>query len=419
MQPASAVPSASDDAAADPPAVATTTAAPPAPAAAAAAATTAAPSVLVVAAAMLLYCVSGTLLTLVNKLAVLVLPLPHTLLLFQNGVTVALLLAISAAAPSAVGGPLPPLTAAVARDWLPLTLLFVGMLASSLLALQAVSAVTLIVVRNLGTLVVAFFERIVLGTQISTLTVGTLVGILLGTAIYGLYDLQFSAVGYAWLVVNIACTAAFQIYAKGLIAGLPKSGPGALGPFGMSYYNNIISLPVFAAIVLATHEHVDAAALVSALTPVGWATVTASALLGFTLSTSAFLVNTLVSATSMMVANNVNKFALIIISELAVEATLGPLAATGTALVMLSAWLYVQSKGSWATGWLHSTFDSLGTPRLLGGLGCLFAVCVLAWSIVYSETLQPAIFFPAAFYNKTIALRTNVTQHRPSGNATS
>ena len=177
------------------------------------------------------------------------------------------------AVPARVGGPLPPLSASVVRTWLPLTLLFVGMLASSLLALQAVSAVTLIVFRNLGTLVTAGFERAALGTRISALSVLSLVGILAGVACYAALDLQFSAVGYGWLGLNVACTAAFQVYVKRVISGQPKEGPGALGPFGMSYYNNVISLPVLAAVALGAGELPRLPALVGALSAQGWAVV--------------------------------------------------------------------------------------------------------------------------------------------------
>ena len=317
------------------------------------------------AIALLIYCVSCTLLTLANKLAVVAFPVPNLLLVFQNAVTVLLLLALTALIPGSVGGPLPPLTLEAVRTWLPLTLLFVGMLASSLLALQHVSAVTLIVIRNLSTLAVAFFERLVLGTEISTLSVASLLGLLAGAVLHGLYDMRFSAAGYVWLMINIVCTVSFQIYVKGLIAGLPKKGPGALGPFGMSYYNNMISLPVFALLALAVGELPRLPDLFVALSTGGAIAVVVSALLGFALSTSAFLVNKLFSATSMMVANNVNKFALIIISEIAVETTLGSLPALGAFLVLLFGWLYTQSKGPWATGSLHQLCQDLGTPKLL------------------------------------------------------
>jgi len=340
--------------------------------------------------ALLVYCVAGTLLTLANKLAVAALPAPNALLIAQNGATVALLLALTRAAPGAFGGPLPPLTAAAVRAWLPLTLLFVGMLASSLLALQLVSAVTLIVFRNLCTLVVAFFERAVLGAEVGALSAAALLGILLGAVLYALSDLQFSAPGYAWLLLNVACTAAFQIYVKALVSGLPKEGPGALGPFGMSYYNNLISLPVFAALAAATGELPRLPDILAGLTAGGWAVVAVSALLGFALSTSAFLVNGLVSATSMMVANNVNKFALIILSEVLVEHTLGPVNALGTALVMLFAWVYAQSKGAWASyGQNHDIFK-LVLFVLIGIPAVLFLVSV-DFTAVYLSTFSHGV----------------------------
>lgn len=318
-----------------------------------------------VAVALFVYCVSGTLLTLVNKLAVGAFPAPHSLLLFQNGLTVLLLLALTSAAPERLGGRLPPLTCAAVRTWLPLSLLFVVMLATSLLALQSLSAITLIVMRNLGTLVVAFFESALLGSRVSTLSVASLLGILLGVACYGANDLQFSIVGYAWLAVNIASTAAYQIYVKALLTGIPKEGPDALGPFGMSYFNNVISLPVLLVLALATEAPrvIDHA---YALSPAGAAVVVASAFLGLALSTSAFLVNTLVTATTMMVANNVNKFALVVVSEVFMEQTLGPAAAAGTALAVASAWLYSESRGRWATsGRLRDACEALGTASLL------------------------------------------------------
>lgn len=185
-----------------------------------------------VTAVMSLYCASGTLLTLTNKLAVGVFPSPNALLLLQSTLTVFLLLLLTRTLPDVVG-PLPRLSCETLVLWSPPVLLFVGMLATSLLALLHVSAVTLIVIRNLCTLFVAFLERMVLGVPISTLSVAAFLGIFLGATLYGLHDLAFSAVGYMWLLCNVVCTAAFQIDVKKLISTAP--GPQALGPFGMSY----------------------------------------------------------------------------------------------------------------------------------------------------------------------------------------
>jgi len=110
---------------------------------------------------LVMYCASGTMMTLANKLAVRLFPFPNAIACLQNCVTVALLSMGAAVAPATFGA-MPKLTRDTLRDWLPLTSLFVGMLVSSLLALMHVSAVTLIVIRNLTSLTVAALEAAVL-----------------------------------------------------------------------------------------------------------------------------------------------------------------------------------------------------------------------------------------------------------------
>jgi GDP-nucleotide sugar transporter len=254
-----------------------------------------------IAAALALYCFVGTALTLVNKRAIVSFPLPSALLVLQNGLTVALVKALTIAVPDRVGGALPPLSASILVDWLPLVLLFVGMLATSLLALLHVSAVTLIVTRNLCTLAVAGGERVFLGTTISELSVACLFGILFGAVLYALHDISFSLIGYSWLACNIVTTSAFQIRIKGLIAQQKEKGYDSLGPFGMSYFNNLISLPVLLCVAFVSGEFETLVMRASELSAGDVGVVLLSGVLGFALSTSAFLVNRLVSATSMMV----------------------------------------------------------------------------------------------------------------------
>ena len=100
---------------------------------------------------LLLYCISGSLLTLVNKLAIVAFPFPNMLLVLQNGVTVILLIMSFVHASTVI----PPLSIAILKVWIPVVLLFVTMLISSLFALVYVSVPTVIVIRNLSTLSVA------------------------------------------------------------------------------------------------------------------------------------------------------------------------------------------------------------------------------------------------------------------------
>ena len=65
-----------------------------------------------------------------------------------------------------------------------------------------------------------------------------------------------------------------------------------------------------------------------------------SGALGICLSVTAFMLNALISATSMMVANNVNKFFVIMLSECFIQRTLDGVSSLGIAVVMLFGWLY-------------------------------------------------------------------------------
>lgn len=260
-----------------------------------------------VTSVLALYCASGTLLTLANKVAVRLVSYPNLIACLQNGVTVALLSAGAALAPASFGA-MPSLTRDTLRQWLPLTVLFVAMLVSSLLALMHVSAVTLIVIRNLTSLTVAALEVAVLGTRVPLAGVASLAGILGGAIMYGLHDITFSRVGYAWLAINLASTSAYQVLVKRVIS---SDTARSVGPLGFSYINNVLSLPMLVVVAAAAGEPARAlhavAAGGAALGSGTAALLVTSGVLGFCLSVTAFKLNTMISATSMMVANNVNK----------------------------------------------------------------------------------------------------------------
>jgi len=361
-----------------------------------------------------LYCASGTALTLANKLAVKRFPYPNLILIIQNGMAVATLALGSCKVPLTIGR-MPRLSWPLVRLWVPLTVTFSLMLVSSLLALQEVSAVTLIVIRNLTSLSVAGLEFACLRTALSWQSAGALLGILGGAVMYSLHDITFSPIGYSWLLLNLLSTSAYQVWVKRVIASDAGKRIGALG---MSYINNLLSLPVLVAVALASAEvsgvlgigngawsgsgaagsgsrsiigsgaagirlgsgvgsigggggssssssssgftfssssSVTAAVAAAAATNskltttankaalLDGASVTlllGSGLLGICLSVTAFMLNALISATSMMVANNVNKFFVIMLSECFVQRTLDGVSSLGVAVVMLFGWLY-------------------------------------------------------------------------------
>ena len=251
------------------------------------------------------YCVCGTAMTLVNKVVIGRFPFPDALIAIQNVMATFVLLSGSFIMPSTFGR-MPKLTKHTLREWVPIVFLFVGILLSSLMALMKVSAVTLIVIRNLISCTVAFFEYTVLKTRIGARSMLSLAGILGGAMLYAMFDITFDAVGYVWLLVNIVATTTYQVSVKRLITSQASK---EMGPLGCSFVKNTLSTPVMLLLCAVSGEggrlvHHAAAGLVTGST---LAVILLSGVLGICLSLTGFMLNERISATSIMVANNVNK----------------------------------------------------------------------------------------------------------------
>ena len=113
----------------------------------------------------------------------------------------------------------------------------------------------------------------------------------------------------------------------------------------MSYYNNLISLPILFVLACVLGELTTLISQLDSIYTLRMFSIfiiICSCVLGFSLSISAFALNKLISATSMMVANNVNKFCLILLSEIFVQPTLDKTASVSGMYVLLLGWLYSQ-----------------------------------------------------------------------------
>jgi len=231
-------------------------------------------------------------------------PAPNLVLFLQNTVTL-LLLVIGA---SILSYDLNALEVTKTLKWLPLVILFYGMLVSSLLALESVTATTLIVQRNLGTVTIAFADFRFIGTVQSRRRKLAIIGMCLGAFLYVFDEMDGMTLdirGYFWLFVNIASTTAYQIKVKSLVNELK------LNSWTMSKYNNLLSLPfciLFSALHGEQYEVVNAS---SSLSPLDVSIIVASCTFGFILSVSAFQLNRMITPTSITVLNNTNKLLLI------------------------------------------------------------------------------------------------------------
>ena len=141
----------------------------------------------------------------------------------------------------------PTFNLATAKSWLPLNILFIGMLVTGFLSLVYVSVPMVTVFKNLTNLItvsgdVYFFgETYVVSLvvvlppsarhrvqptstsfppsrpsvgSVSYLTVASIVLMTIGAILAGANDLEFHALGYFWMILNCLCTAGYVLYMR-------------------------------------------------------------------------------------------------------------------------------------------------------------------------------------------------------------
>ena len=137
---------------------------------------------------------------------------------------------------------------AVAKSWLPLNLLFIGMLCSGFLSLVYNNVPMVTVCKNLTNVVTIAGSALIFGEKIGWLVVFSVAIMVLGAILAGAEDLEFSFLGYAFMGLNCLFTAGYVLYMRYAAVNikLPK--------FGMVYYNNLLSVILLVPLVVLNGE---------------------------------------------------------------------------------------------------------------------------------------------------------------------
>jgi len=140
-------------------------------------------------------------------------------------------------------------TVHVARLIVP-TINFTLMLYSSVQALKTCHIATVVVARNVCTLLVAIGDMLLFGKAFSSAAQAALIIILFGSVIYASNDLTFEPSGYFWIGMNSCFFVSGQLYEKW---AMTKSKDQT--PLGISTIKSTISLPVIAAVCACRVYH--------------------------------------------------------------------------------------------------------------------------------------------------------------------
>lgn len=177
---------------------------------------------------LIIYCVSGTLLLLVNKILIYQFSCPNTLLAFQNTLIIMCLILSSHIFPQKVGS-IPSLKMHIIKWWLPLVLCFVVVLISSLICLLYVSIYTVVLITNISTVLVATLEYIVISQQHDRFSVMVLISMIFGIIFFPKENFSSDVIGYLWLFGNILATSLYKVFLKKIVKSQIMGDIGTIG----------------------------------------------------------------------------------------------------------------------------------------------------------------------------------------------
>ena len=140
----------------------------------------------------------------------------------------------------------PPIDTSLLRQWLPVTVLFISMLLSSLLALHTMSLAMYTLLKNGALFLTAmgdvyFFRRELLADQYLGFFF-----MLIGSILSGGDDRWLTAHGVFWTVLNIVLTAAYNLRLKKVLADHKEWG----GHWAPMFYNNAFAVCILFPVVM-------------------------------------------------------------------------------------------------------------------------------------------------------------------------
>lgn len=143
----------------------------------------------------------------------------------------------------------------VAKKWLPLTILFVAMLYTSMKSLKIMSVAVQTILKNLAIILTALGDQYLFGKKV-TLPMYAAFGLMVvGSYLGSVGDRWVTAAGVFWTFMNIFFTVAYVLYMKRLLGDVSRE----IGRYGPVFYNNLLSLPFLLPSCIATLPELGAA----------------------------------------------------------------------------------------------------------------------------------------------------------------
>ncbi|RWR92802.1 GDP-mannose transporter GONST1 isoform X1 [Cinnamomum micranthum f. kanehirae] len=257
----------------------------------------------------LAYCISSCSMILVNKFVLSGYDFNAgiSLMLYQNLVSVVIVSILSFAGIISTE----PLTWRLIRVWLPVNIIFVGMLITSLFSLKYINVAMVTVLKNVTNVITALGEMYLFKKHHDSKVWAALFLMIISAVSGGITDLSFHAVGYAWQILNCFLTASYSLTLRRVMDTAKQvTKSGNLNEFSMVLLNNILSLPLGVLLIFVFNEVNYLSTTPLLRTPMFWLVITSSGFLGLAISFTSMWFLHQTGATTYSLVGSLNKIPL-------------------------------------------------------------------------------------------------------------
>ncbi|XP_065862262.1 GDP-mannose transporter GONST1 [Euphorbia lathyris] len=257
----------------------------------------------------LAYCISSCSMILVNKfvLSSYGFNAGISLMLYQNLISVIIVSLLSNLGIISTE----PLTWRLIKVWLPVNVIFVGMLVTSMFSLKFINVAMVTVLKNVTNVITAVGEMYLFSKHHESRVWAALFLMIISAISGGVTDLSFHAVGYTWQIINCFLTASYSLTLRRVMDTAKQvTRSGNLNEFSMVLLNNTLSLPLGVILIFVFNEVEYLSKTPLLKLPDFWLVMTLSGFLGLAISFTSMWFLHQTGATTYSLVGSLNKIPL-------------------------------------------------------------------------------------------------------------
>ncbi|KAM7256869.1 hypothetical protein ACFE04_012610 [Oxalis oulophora] len=171
------------------------------------------------------------------------------------------------------------------KVWIPVNLIFIGMLVSGMYSLRHINVAMVTILKNVTNIMTALGELYIFRKHQNQKVWTAMFLMIISAVSGGITDISFDAEGYSWQLMNCVLTASYSLTLRRVMDKAKKfTKSGSLNEISMVLLNNLLSLPFAIVLILIFNEWEYVMNAEVMKLPMFWFVATVSGFLGLAIS---------------------------------------------------------------------------------------------------------------------------------------